>query len=450
MKVVIIGFGTAGWLTVVNLRVFDRKSEIVVVDEKSYDIYHPCSMPYAIGGLFSDETPLIEAFNDKLMKVKFYRRHRALSIDRSNKTVQIKNLETDEIVSLSYDKLVLATGSQPWSPPIPGHDAPNVYSLKWIEDSKKIREAANSASKAVVIGASAIGLEVGTELARRGIQTVVVELLPHILPKALDQDFAEFLTSETLKNLPNLKILTGVKAERIELDDKGFATKVVTDNGTFEADFVVMATGVRPNVSLAKNAGLEIGNYGGIVVNECMETSDPDILAVGDCVQTIDMIDQSPILALLASSASRMARVAGLTLAKPGKIVFPGTLNNFIVPVHNLRVGSVGLTSHVAKERGYNIHVGKIRTTDKPEHMPDAKELLFKVLVDKESGQILGAQAIGSDAITDNLNIISLAIQSKMTVSDLLNSDLCYAPAVNDTIYPVIKAAEIVARRLFK
>lgn len=450
MKVVIIGFGTAGWLTAVNLRMFDRKAEITVIDSKAYDIYHPCSMPYAIGGVIPDESELIENFNDKLMKIQFYRRHKALNINRDAKTIDVKNLETEEVLTINYDKLVLATGSKTWSPPIPGRDAPNVYSLKWIEDSQKIREAASKASNAVVIGASAIGLEVGTELARRGVNTVIVELLPHILPKALDADYAEYLTEETLKALPNLKILTGVKTDHIALNDEGFATQVITDHGTFDADFVVMATGVRPEVSLAKDAGLEIGQYGGIIVNEFMQTSDPDILAVGDCVQTVDMIDDSPTLALLASSAARMARVAGINLANPGKISFIGTLNNFIVPIHDLRVGSVGLTTTVAKERGYNIQVGKIKTTDKPEHIPGVKELLFKVIVDKGTGRLLGAQAIGSDTITDNLNIVSLAIQNKMTVVDVLNSDLCYAPAVNDTLYPVIKALEMIARRLLK
>jgi len=450
MHIVVVGFGTAGWLATVNLRKWNRKDEISVIDEKSYDIYHPCSQPYVIGGELSDTQEIVEPFNNKMLKVNFYRRHRATKIDRRSKTIFVEDLQTGQNLELQYDYLILATGSQPWSPPIPGVNSRNVYSLKWIEDTAAIRNAASSAKKAVVIGASAIGLEVGIELAKRGIDTVIIELLPHILPKALDQDFAEYLQEKLLQALPNLRIFTGTVAKEFHVNDSGLVERVITDKEEFDTDIVIMATGVRPNVSLAKEAGLKIGKYGGIVVDETMRTSDPSIYAAGDCVETLGFIDKKPTLALLASSAVRMARIAAMSIVKPGFLTFPGVLNNFIVPLVNIRVGSVGLTTHTATENGYSFVTAKVKTTDKPEHIPDATEFLIKLLIEKNTGKFLGAQAIGSDSITDNLNIISLAIQSGLTYKDILNSDLCYAPAVNDTLYPVVKAIELALKKLSK
>lgn len=449
MKVIIVGHGASGWTVAYTLRVWDRKADITVVDAKDYDVYHPCALPYPIGGALEDEETLKESIDYERMKIRFLRKHKALSIDRKNKVVSVKDLERDEQKNLEYDYLVLCTGSKAWAPPIPGADAPNVYKLKWVEDATKIREAAEESSKAVVVGASAIGLEVGTELAHRGINTTIVELLPQILPRALDDDIASTVQDHLISKYDKLKILTGVSAKEIIVED-GKAKKVITDKGEFEADFIVMATGVRPEVTLAKEAGLEIGERGGIKTDKEMITSDKNILAAGDCAETVDLIMNEPLLPLLATSGVRMGRVAAMTITKPNKVTFPGTLNNFVVPLHDLHVGSVGFPTDYLKEKGYKIVPGKIRTHDKPDYMPDATEFYFKVLIDKETGKFLGAQAVGASQVTDNLNVISMAMQNDMTFTDVLESDLCYAPAINETIYPVTKAIEIAARRLLR
>ncbi len=450
MKVIIIGHGATGWTCASTLRLWNRSAEITVVDSKSYDVYHPCAMPYAIGGLFPNEEPLMEKVNYSVMNINFLRFHRALKIHRDSKVLLVEDMNSQKTKELPYDYLILTTGSRAWVPPIKGSNASNIYTLKWIEDAKVIREAAENASKVVVVGASAIGLEVGTELAHRGLEVVILELMPKILPRAMDPDFADTITEELLSSFDNLKILTDVKTEEIVSDTEGRATKILTDKGEFEADFVVMATGVRPNIDLAKDANLEIGKFGAIVVDDKMFTNDSHILAAGDCAQAKDMVTGQPTVSLLASYAVRMARIAAMTLAKPDTLLDIGTLNNFIVPFHTLRIGSVGLNSNDAKERGYSVVSGKVKTHNKPAYMPDAKELTLKILVDKNTKLLLGAQAIGPDSITDNLNIVSLAIQNKMTVIDLLNADLCYAPAVNETIYPITQALEMAARKLLR
>jgi len=449
MKVVVIGHSTAGWIASTTLRAWDRQCEITVIDMKNYDAYHPCAMPYVIGGLFEDESPIIETMNYNMMKINFLRRHKATKIDRENKKVFYESLETGESFEAEYDKVLVCTGSTAKLPPVPGIEGKNVFTLKWIEDSAKIRQAAEKASKAVIIGASAIGLEVATELAHRGIETAVLAR-SRIMRLLIDPDFADFTIKYLEEKLPKLKFYSGIGIQEIVLDDNGMATKVLTDQGEFEVDLIVAATGVRPNVGLAKEAGLKIGETGAIIVDEEVKTSDPDIYALGDCAETVHLVSKKPINSAIAPPAARMARTAAMSIAKPGNLKFEGTLNNFIVPYADIRVGSVGLIKKAAEEAGFNVVSTKIKTHDKPTYMPDAKEMQFKILADKDTGLLLGAQAIGNDAIKENLNIVSLALQKKMTFKELLEADLSYAPAVNETIYPVTQALEMTSRKILR
>jgi len=449
MKVVFIGHGSSGWTAATTLRAWDRTAEITVIDKKNYDAYHPCALPYAIGGLWEDESPLIESMNYQMMKINFLRRHEALKIDRQNKKVSVKNLENDEVTEVEYDYLVLCIGSKAKFPPIPGADGKNIYALKWIEDSAMIREAAATASKVVVVGASAIGLEVATELAHRGIETVVLAR-SRIMRLLIDPDYANETVKLLEERLPKLKFIIGVGINEIILDENGMATKVTTDQGDFECDFVIAATGVRPEVTLAQEAGLEIGESGAIVTDEELKTSDPNILAVGDCAETTHLVSKKPINSAIATCCVRMARVAAMTIARPGTLKFPGTMNNFIVPYVDLRVGSVGLIKKAAEDAGFEVVSAKIKTHNKPPYMPDAEDFYFKILADKNTGKLLGAQAIGPDSITDNLNVVSMGLQSEMTFQELLEADLCYAPAVNETIYPVTQALEMISRKMLR
>ncbi len=451
MKVVIIGHSSCGWVAATTLRAWDRKSEITVIDMKKYDAYHPCATPYVIGGLFDDESPIIEHMNYERMKINFLRQHKATKINRESKTVSVENLQTGEKFDVEYDKLIISTGSKNKLPPIEGlKEAKNVYTLKWIEDTENIRKEAEKAKKAIVIGASAIGLEVATELAHRGIDTKVL-VRSRVMRLQVDPDYSKKVVELLEAKLSNLKFLIGVNADKIVIGDDGRATHVITTTGEeLETDFIVVAAGVKPEVTLAKEAGIELGITGAIKTDEELKTSDPDILAIGDCAETIHLVTKKPIWSALASCGVRMALVAVKTIAKPGKMTFPGTLNNFIVPYLDLRVGSVGLTKTEAVEQGYNVVTADIKTTDKPHYMPDKKDIYFKIIVDKDTHKILGAQAIGSDYIVNNLNVVSLALQNEMTFEQLIQADLSYAPAVNETIYPLTQAIEFAARKILR
>ena len=457
MKVIIIGHGPGGMTASCTLRIWDRTVEILNVDTKEFDLYHPCATPYVIGGKFcddGDEQAICEDIPYEKMNVRHLHRHLVEKIDRKAKKVQIRNLNTNERFEENYDKIILATGSIATKPSIPGvKDGKNVFSLKWLEDAEKIREAAEKAKKVVVIGASAISLEVACELAERGIDVTIL-VRSRVLRKAMDPDFSKLIVDLlTEKMSEHLTIKVGVNAKEIILDDNNMATKVITtEDEVLETDFIFAAAGVKAETALAEDAGLEIGETGGIKVNEYLITSDPDILAIGDCTETVDLVRGDPISSMLATCAVRMGRVAAMTLAKPNEIKFSGTLDNFIVPLLDLNVGSVGYNIVTAEEKygEGNVLAVKIRTTDKPLFMPGAREIHFKILVEKATGKILGAQCIGYDSVTDNLNIVSVAMQTGLNYKQLLEADLCYAPAINESIYPVTQALEMVARRLLR
>ena len=457
MKVIIIGHGPGGMTASGTLRIWDRDAEITNIDTKTFDLYHPCATPYVIGGKFcddGDEDAIREDIPYEKMKIKHFHRHLVEKIDRDAKKVQVRNLNTDERFELEYDKIILATGSYATKPPILGaKEGKNVFSLKWLDDAEKIRKAAEKASNVVIIGASAISLEVGCELAERGIHVTIL-VRSRVLRRAFDPDYSKLIVDLLSQKLTeHLHIKVGVNAKEIVLDDNGMATKVITtEDEELPADFVFAAAGVKAETTLAQDAGLEIGPTGGIKVDKYLQTSDPDIIGVGDCTETIDLVRGDPLASMLATCAVRMGRVAAMTIAKPGEIVFPGTLDNFIVPFLDLNVGSVGYNIITAEEKygEGNVLAVKVKTTDKPHFMHGAREIYFKILVVKETGKIIGAQCIGYDHVTDNLNIVAIAIQACMDYKQLLEADLCYAPAINESIYPVTQALDMVARRLLR
>ena len=457
MKVLIIGHGPGGMTASGTLRIWDRNAEITNIDTKDFDLYHPCATPYVIGGKFKDlgnSDAIKEHIPYEKMKIKHLHRHLVEKIDRAAKKVQVKNLNTNERFELEYDKIILATGSYNTSPPIPGvKEGKNVFSLKWLEEAEEIRLAAEKAKKVVVIGASAIALEVGCELAERGLD-VTIFVRSRVLRQSFDPDYSKLIVDLLSAKLPeHLTIKVGENVKEVVLDENGMAYKVITTNDEeLETDFVFAAAGVKAETSLAKDAGLEIGVTGGLKVDKYLQTSDPDIIGIGDCTETVDLVRGDPLSSMLATCAVHMGRIAAYTIAKPGEVEFPGTLNNFIVPFVDLNVGSIGYNIVTAEEKygEGNVLSVKIKTTDRPHYMPEAREIYFKVLVVKETGKIVGAQGIGYNLVTDNLNIVSIAIQADMTYKQLLEADLCYAPAINETIYPVTQALEMVARRLLR
>ncbi len=429
MKIVIIGGGAAGTRAAIELRKRDRNSEIYIINEKNYREYSPCGMPF----VFSGEVKSFEAL--QTLDKKFYERmkinlilgKKVREIDTENKKIIYDDTE------MEYDKLILATGSYAFAPPIKGIDSDNVIIFKDMDDAKRIYEKMKRAKKAVIIGAGLIGLETAYAFVKNGIKVTVVEMLDRVLPVMLDKDMAEIVK----KHLEDRGIEIYLNEKVLEMEKT-----VKTDKREIETDLVVISTGVRANIELARKTGIETGY--GIKVNEKMETNIKDIYACGDCVECVDFITGKPIMSQLATTAVRQAKVIADNIA--GKDTeFKPVLNTSITELFGLEIGSTGLTSVRAEKEGIKVLIGKYRGKTRPEYM-EGEDIVVKVITDEE-GRILGSQMIGK-CLIGRMDAICLAILNKMNVKDLANMEYCYAPPVSQEFEPMYIACEMAARRL--
>ncbi len=448
-KIVIIGNGPAGMSAAGAARLTDRSAEITVIDTKDYDTYHPCAMPFVIGGYLPSIDSIIESLDYySSSKIDLHKSSFAEKVDLEKKEVLVK--KGDNKISLPYDKLILCTGSSVFIPPIPGRDLKNVFSLKFAEDAEAIKQAANAkgVKKAIVVGGSAIGIETATELNHLGISVTLIELQPQLMPFKMSKAFAK-LAQEKLEE-DGIIIKTDMLVKEIIGKDHVQQVKYGKDNfdETSDADVVVLATGVRANVELAKQMGLKISEETrAIIVNDKMETSAQDIFAAGDCVSVNNLITKKANLAQLAGPAVREGRVAGVNAAG-GNLRYPGNVNSFLVSTRSFFIGVAGINEEQAKDLGIDaIHV-KLTAPIKPHYMPDSKEVTIKLIANSEDGKILGAEVIGEEQVEVNVNYVVLALQTGLTVYDLMDIDFCYAPAVSETIYPIVKVADALIRRI--
>ena len=429
MKIVIVGGGAAGTRAAIEIRKRDRNSEILIINEKNYREYSPCGMPFVLSGdvkNFEALQTLDKKFYEK-MKIGLILGKKVKNIDFQNKKVMYENTE------MNYDKLILATGSYAFVPPIEGVDSEKIIVFKNIDDAKKIHEKMKRIKKAVVIGAGLVGLETAYAFVKNNINVTVVEMLDRVLPVMLDKDMAEIVK----KHLENKGIKSYLNEKVLEI-----GKKVRTDTREIECDLVVISSGVRANTDLAKKLGIET-NYG-IKVNERMETNVKDVYACGDCVECTDFITGNPIMSQLATTAVRQAKVLAENITgKEAK--FGPVLNTSITELFGLEIGSTGLIAERAEKEGIKVLTGKYRGKTKPEYM-ERKDIIVKILADEE-GTILGSQIIGK-ALVGRMDAMCLAILNKMNVKNLANIEYCYAPPVSQEFEPMYIACEIVARKL--
>lgn len=429
-----------------------RDAEITVVDKKKYDTFHPCAMPFVIGGYLQSINLIIEDLNYRMMGVDLIGNAEVTNVDIDKKKAFIKQGPEEKEEVVDYDQLILCTGSYAFIPSIPGRDLENVFSLKWIEDAKAILEAVKEAEeeivqKVVVVGGSAIGIEVASELSHRGRDVTIIEMEPQLMPFKASENFAKEIKKELIKT--GVKVQEGMALKEIIGGEKvrrvcyGHERTEVT----MDADIVILATGVRPNVELAKKIGVELGKYNAIKVNERMETNIDGIYAAGDCVQVKNIVSGEDSLALFAGPAVRQGRVAGIN-ATGGNEKYPGTVNSALVSSRTFFLGLAGLNADQAKELGLPRIKGKVTAPTKPHYMPKSTEITIQLIAHEEDGKILGGEILGKEKVDANVNYIAMAIQNEMTVYDLMDIDFCYAPAVSETIYPIVKAADAIIRRL--
>ena len=443
-KIVIIGAHAAGLDAASAARKTDRTAEITLITKEKKTAYSRCGLPFVLGGhikTFDDLLVFPDRFY-KMMKLNLLTETTVSKIDAKAKTVDIQD-KNGKKETLSYDSLVLTTGADPFVPPIKGKEKKGVYVVRTIEDGEKINKAIETAKSAVIIGAGLIGLEVAVSCVERGLKTTVVEFLPYVLPVLLDKEMADRV--QKMLEEKGMNIIVGKGAEEILGSDK--VTGVRVAGKSIPADVVVVATGVRANTELAKNAGVELGSTKGIKTNLKMETNIKGIYAAGDCAETINLVTLRPTMSQLGTTAVKQAKVAGINAAG-GYSTFMGALGSWITRLFDTEIGGTGLTDFFAARAGIETVSGTIVSKTRADYFPGALPIRIKIIAEKESAKIIGAQIIGGEEVTQRINALSFAIQNEMTLQELAKAETCYAPPVNETWEPMVLAAEMALRRL--
>jgi len=455
-KVVIIGGVATGPKAAARFRRLDPTADITIVERDDIVSYAGCGTPYYVKGDIAEFNELIEtpvgtprdaAFFRNVKNITVLTRTLAERVDRERKVVSIVNLDTNEHRELPYDKLVLATGGTPILPPFPGVDLKRVFTLRSPHDGAAIRDAINSGKvkKAVIVGAGLIGLEMCEALAARGIEVTIVEMFQHVLPGLLDIEPATFVGRHM--KAQGIRTIMGEKVTGLEGDHLGNVKRVITDKQSIETDMVVVAVGVRPNDQLARAAGLKVAKKGGILVNEYMQTSDPDIYAGGDCVLCKHLISGETVYVPLGSTANKHGRVIGTNLAG-GRETFPGIVGTAVVKHCDFNIGRTGLSETKARELGYDVVTALAPAPDHAHYYPGAKVILVKLIADARTRRVLGIQVVGPGEAVKRVDVVATALCTGATVDDLAYLDLGYAPPYSGALDHVIHAANIIRNKL--
>lgn len=447
-KIVIIGGIACGPKAAARARRCDPQAQITIVEQGENLSVATCGLPYYVSGVVDSQSDLVRrgrSFFKEVMNIDVLTRTRALAIDRKTHRVEILNLETNQVSTIEYDKLVLATGSTPLVPDLKGKDLGGVFTLSKIEEADAIRNlvSPHEIKRAVIIGAGLIGLEMTEAFVSQGLEVSVVEALDWVLPTLLDYEVAAYLEKHLRDKGVNLLLGQGVTG--FEGDEKGWGHKVITEKAELETNLVLLAIGVKPNTKLAQDAGLNIGSTGGIAVNHYLQTSDPYIYAGGDCVENVNLVTQQKILAPLGSTANKHGRVIG-TNVTGGNETFPGVLGTAIAKVFDYNVARVGLSQWQAEKAGYDIVTALVPSYEYATYYPKGKEILVK-LVAETSGRLLGGQVVGAGDTDKRIDVLATALTFGATVDDLANIDLAYAPPYNSALDPLHNAANVVRNK---
>ncbi|MBN1523189.1 MAG: FAD-dependent oxidoreductase [Spirochaetales bacterium] len=455
-KIIVIGGSAAGPKAAARARRIDQEAEITIIQKDKDLSMASCGYPYYVAGFFDDRNMLLAAPTGVVRDPKYFINAKGITaltetevieIDRKAKKISCRNISTNERLVLSYDKLIIATGALPKLPPVKGLELEGITTLQSMKDADYLRKIRDDAQikKAVIIGGGLIGIETCEALELAGIDLTVIEMLPQLLT-FLDWQLAKIVENHVKSKSANVITGNGL-AEFLGKDGKLVGVKLT--NGTeLPCELAVVAIGVKPNTSIAANAGIEIGETGGIVVNEKMETSDPDIYAVGDCVELKNLITGKKTHAPYGDLANLEGRVAGENAVSGGNATFPGTIQTGICKVFDFSAGVTGLSETAAKKAGFtDIETVVNASPDKPGFMT-GKLLVSKMVVEKKTGKILGLQCVGPGDVSKQIAMGAMAIMGGLTIDRLVNADLPYAPPFSLAIDHFIATSHIMQNKL--
>ncbi len=456
MKVIIVGGVAGGASCAARLRRLDENAEIIMVERGPYVSYANCGLPYHVGGVIEHESDLLVA-NEQLFRSQFNVDCRTgcemIGVSAVDKTVQLRDVATSEVTTESYDTLVLSPGAASIHPPIPGIDLPGIFQVRTVPDAREIRQWIERGTSflagmekysgfqtvrpkrhAVVVGGGFIGLEMAENLTQRGFDVTVIELADQVLTP-LDQEYGNLV--KDFLELHGVHVVTSDGVAKFEQADDDSLTVTTQSGAVFPADLVILALGVRPDITLATMAGIEIGAHGGIRVDEHMRTSNPDIFAVGDAIEVRDFVTGEWSLIALAGPANRQARIAADVIAGRDSD-FRGTQGTSIIELFGSAVAWTGASEKTLQRLGDtdyekiylypNSHAG---------YYPGAKPIAMKVIFRTSDGRLLGAQAVGQDGVDKRISTLAFAIQMGATVYDLEQAELCYAPPFGSAKDPI-------------
>ncbi len=444
MKVVIVGGVAGGATAAARIRRLDERAEIIVFERTGYVSYANCGLPYYVGGVIEEEGALTlqtpEAFRARF-RVDVRVRHEVTALHPERKAVSVRNLLTDESWEESYDKLILSPGAKPTQPRLSGTDSDRVFTLRTVEDTLRIRRFVETArpKSAVLAGGGYIGLEMAENLRELGLDVTVVQR-PRQLMSPLDYDMACFVHQKLRQKGIRLKLGSTVTGFRGE--DEGVAT-LLEGEPSLRADMVLLSIGVTPDTHLAKEAGLTLGVKGSIVVNDRMETSHPDIYAVGDAVQVTHTVTGQPALISLAGPANKQGRIAADNICG-GDSHYHGSMGSSVLKLFDMTIAAAGLSETAALAAGFDCDSVVLSPANHATYYPGATLLTMKVTYERGSLRILGAQVIGSQGADKRIDVLATAIHAGMTAEDLKDLDLAYAPPYASAKDPVNMAGFMI------
>ncbi len=448
-RILIVGGVAGGASCATRARRLSEDAEIIIFERGNYVSFANCGLPYYIGNVITDEASLLVAkpalFQDRYgIAVRLQTEVQA--IDRVKQTITVKNLVTGEICQEYYDALLLAPGARPVIPPLPGIDLPGIFSLRSIPDSREIIKWINGkkARQAIIIGGGFIGLEMADNLVKLGLDITIVEMLTQVMP-ALDAEMAVLLQEHLTANNVSLKMGDGVA--RFEQNSSGSLTVITQSGKKYSADVIILAIGVRPDIALAIEAGLEIGTAGGIRVDDNMHTSDKNIWAVGDAVEVKDFVSGEWCLVPMAGPANRQGRLAADAMLGR-KIKFRGSQCTMACKVFDITVAATGGSEKRLQKLGIPYEKVYLYPNQHAGYYPGAKPIMLKLIFSPLDGKILGAQAVGEEGVEKRIDVIAMAIQKEATVFDLEEAELCYTPQLGSAKDPVNMAGMVAANML--
>ena len=444
MKVVIVGGVAGGATAAARIRRLDEQAEIIVFERSGYISYANCGLPYYIGGVIEDPEDLTlqtpESFWQRF-RIHMKVHHEVTAIHPDKKTVSVKNLMTGEVFEESYDKLLLSPGAKPLWPDLPGMDSKKLFTLRTVEDTFRIKEFVdqNKPKSAVMVGGGFIGLEVAENLRHLGLDVTIVQR-PKQLMNPFDSDMASFIHAGMRKH--GVKLALGYSVEGFE-EKNGGIDVLLKDREPIHADMVVLAIGVTPESTLAREAGLALGMKGSILVNDRMETSTADIYAVGDAVQVKNYVTGEDALIALAGPANKQGRIAADNICG-GDSRYLGSQGSSVIKVFDMTAATTGINETNARKSGLDVDTAILSPMSHAGYYPGGKVMTMKVVFEKGTCRLLGAQIVGYDGVDKRIDVLATAIHAGLKATDLKDLDLAYAPPYSSAKDPVNMAGFMI------